>query len=247
MTAHPKGGVDHDDTGVSRWRRISDALRSDIEKGRFEAGAKLPSEQDLARRFAVHRHTVRQALQALAAEGRVRIEHGRGSFACPEPLRYALGRRMSFTANVTDQGRAAARHLELVETVRATAPIAAQLDLQRGAQVLRVVTVATADEVPLARGQHHFPLQRLPDIEKAIRATGGISAALAASGIADVRRARTRISTRPASPDEAAALHMAPRQPVLVTEGLDVDGAERPIQYGVTAFCGSRVELDVES
>ena len=247
MTMLPERDADTASPGVSRWRRIRDALAAEIADGRHAPGARLPSEQALAWRFTVHRHTVRQALQALAAEGLVRTEHGRGTFACPEPMRYALGARTSFTANVTDQGRSAARVIETIETMRATAPLAAQLDIARGAAVLRLVAVATADEVPLARGQHHFPLQRTPGLEEAIRATNGISAALARIDIVDVRRTRTRISTRPAAPAEAHALALAPRQPVLVTEGLDVDGAGRPVQYGVTAFAGTRVELEVES
>jgi len=245
MTAGDDEGSAATEAGVSRWRRIRDTLADEIAQGRWAAGTRLPSEAALARRFAVHRHTVRQALRQLAAEGRVRTEHGRGSFACPEPLRYALGQRISFTANVADQGKTASRRIETIETIRATARLAGQLDLARGAAVLRVVSTAYADDVPLARGQHHFPLQRLEGIAEAVRATGGITAALEAVGVADVRRATTRISTRPASPAEATALALAPRQPVLVTEGRDVDGAGRPVQYVVTAFAGSRVELDV--
>jgi GntR family phosphonate transport system transcriptional regulator len=245
MTVPDDGAPSTAEQGVSRWRRIRDSLAEDIAKGRFAAGERLPSEEALAERFAVHRHTVRQALRQLADEGRVRTEHGRGTFACPAPLRYALGARTSFTANVVDQGRNATRRVDAIETIRATARLAGQLDLARGAAVLRVVATAFADGVPLARGQHHFPLQRLPAIAEAVRATGGISAALAAVGVADVRRAHTRISTRPGSPEEATALALAPRQAVLVTEGRDVDGEGRPVQYVVTAFAGSRVELEV--
>lgn len=247
MTGHDEKGIATPDVGVSRWRRIRDALADEIAEGRWAAGAKLPSEAALARRFAVHRHTVRQALRQLASEGRVRTEHGRGSFACPEPLRYALGERTSFTANLVDQGKTASRRIDAIETIRATAPLADQLDLARGAQVARVVATAGADGVPLARGRHHFPLERLAGIAEAVRATGGISAALAELGIGDVRRATTRISTRPCSPEEASALALAPRQPVLVTEGRDVDGAGRPVQYVVTAFAGARVELEVSN
>ncbi len=245
MTSDAAGAELRKAPGVSRWQQIRDMLAADIAQGRLANGDRLPSEQALAVRFAVHRHTVRQALKALAAAGQVRTEHGRGSFACTEPLRYALGGRTSFTANVTDQGRAAGRCLELLETIRAPAAVATPLDLSRGALVLRALTIATADDVPVAQGAHHFPLSRLAGIEAAIRTTGGISAALAACGVGSFRRARTRISTRPATVEEAVALSMAPQQPVLITEGLDVDPEGVPIQFGITAFCGSRVELDV--
>ena len=245
MTREPDAPVATEEAGVSRWRRIRDTLADEIAKGRWAAGTKLPSEAALARRFGVHRHTVRQALRQLGEEGRVRTEHGRGSFACPEPLRYALGERTSFTANVVDQGKTASRRIEVIETIRATARLAGQLDVARGANLLRVISIAYADGVPLARGQHHFPLQRLAGIAEAVRATGGITAALEAVGVREVRRATTRISTRPCAPEEATALALGARQPVLVTEGRDADGEGRPVQYVVTAFAGSRVELEV--
>ncbi|MFP4125447.1 MAG: phosphonate metabolism transcriptional regulator PhnF [Alphaproteobacteria bacterium] len=245
MTAGDDEAIAATEAGVSRWRRIRDTLADEIAGGRWAAGTRLPSETALARRFAVHRHTVRQALRQLAAEGRLRTEHGRGSFACPEPLRYALGERISFTANVVDQGKTASRRIDAIETIRATARLAGQLDVARGASLLRVVSTAFADGVPLARGQHHFPLERVAGIAEAVRATGGITAALEAVGVREVRRVTTRISTRPCAPEEAAALALAPRQPVLVTEGRDADGEDRPVQYVVTAFAGSRVELEV--
>ena len=46
----------------------------------FARGEKLPSESDLVRRFDVSRVTVRQALEALRAEGFIESRHGKGWF-----------------------------------------------------------------------------------------------------------------------------------------------------------------------
>ncbi|HET7792682.1 MAG TPA: GntR family transcriptional regulator, partial [Rhizobacter sp.] len=44
-----------------RWEAIAAALRQDIAQGRLQPGERLPNEATLAARFAVNRHTLRQA------------------------------------------------------------------------------------------------------------------------------------------------------------------------------------------
>ncbi|TVQ34206.1 MAG: phosphonate metabolism transcriptional regulator PhnF [Geminicoccaceae bacterium] len=230
--------------GVARWRHVHDALVADLAT--LPVGARLPGEVALAERFAVNRHTVRRALQALAAAGRIRIEHGRGSFVRPDPIRYRLGERVSFTANLADQGRAARRRIEAIETEVAAPEIAGALGLAHGAPVVRAVSLAFADDVPLARSVHHFPAERLPGIAQALVGASGITAAFRALRQAVVHRASTRITSRAADDDEVLALHLAPEAPVLVTEGIDVDACGVVLQRVVTTFAGSRVELVVD-
>ena len=60
--------------GTLIWREIEEALSSDIAAGIYPAGGRLPVEADLADRFGVNRHTVRQALAALQERGAISIE-----------------------------------------------------------------------------------------------------------------------------------------------------------------------------
>ncbi|GAA5057597.1 DNA-binding GntR family transcriptional regulator [Thermocatellispora tengchongensis] len=63
-----------------RYLVIAETLREQIERGTLAAGAPIPSEAALRRRFAASRNTVRQALAVLEREGLVVAEHGRGRF-----------------------------------------------------------------------------------------------------------------------------------------------------------------------
>jgi DNA-binding FadR family transcriptional regulator len=51
-----------------------------VRENRLTAGAKLPSERELAVQLKVSRHIIREAYLALSARGMVVIEHGRGVF-----------------------------------------------------------------------------------------------------------------------------------------------------------------------
>ncbi|HBW21554.1 MAG TPA: GntR family transcriptional regulator [Actinobacteria bacterium] len=59
-----------------------------ILRGRIEAGSitsRLPSETSLMQEYGISRITARKAVEVLAAEGLVRVSHGRGTFVIREP------------------------------------------------------------------------------------------------------------------------------------------------------------------
>lgn len=56
--------------------KIASALRSAIVKGRLQPGDALPSERELAEKYAVNRSSVREAMKRLEAWGLVKIRHG---------------------------------------------------------------------------------------------------------------------------------------------------------------------------
>lgn len=64
-------------TGAQRMRDFITAAAAD---GTFAPGARLPTERELARRFAIPRNAVRKTLAQLEAEGAITRHVGRGTF-----------------------------------------------------------------------------------------------------------------------------------------------------------------------
>jgi GntR family transcriptional regulator len=64
---------------VPMWQQVADHLRGQIMDGTYPPGQLLPSEESLAAEFGVSRPTVRQGIQALAAEGLADIRRPRGT------------------------------------------------------------------------------------------------------------------------------------------------------------------------
>ena len=111
------------------WKSIADTLSAEIAEGHYPAGAKLPTEAQLAARFGVNRHTVRQSLAALAEAGTVLARRGAGVFVMGRPADYPLSRRVRFHQNVEASGRTPSRQMSLMETRLADAREAEALAL----------------------------------------------------------------------------------------------------------------------
>lgn len=70
-----------------KYFHLTEELREMILEGKIQAGEKLPSENELAKRYQISRHTVRKALSILENEGYIYAEHGKGTF-CSELVRH---------------------------------------------------------------------------------------------------------------------------------------------------------------
>ncbi|HKM21242.1 MAG TPA: GntR family transcriptional regulator [Lachnospiraceae bacterium] len=74
------------ENGQSKYYILMDNLKKDMSNGIIKAGDRIPSENELAAKFQVSRHTVRKALSILENEGLIEAIHGKGTF-CVERLR----------------------------------------------------------------------------------------------------------------------------------------------------------------
>jgi GntR family transcriptional regulator len=68
-----------DAAGGALYKRIVRVLQNEIVSGKHPVGARLPTENALCRRFAVSRHTVREALRHLRESGLVSPRQGSGT------------------------------------------------------------------------------------------------------------------------------------------------------------------------
>ncbi|TCQ11599.1 GntR family phosphonate transport system transcriptional regulator [Rhizobium sp. PP-F2F-G36] len=235
--------MDGQDDGISRWRRVADGIRASIMDA--VVTDRLPPETELAADYGVNRHTVRRAIAALAAEGIVRAERGRGTFVNPvEPrISYPIGTRARFSENMMRQSLEPSGRLVGSQKVSADMAMARLLGLALGAPLHRLDHMAVVDGVPLSRSTSHFSAERFPGIIAAYAQEGSITQALRRCGLADYRRRETRLTAERVSPGDADALSCAGDAIVLVTNAVDVDLEDRPVQAIRTRFLADRMEL----
>lgn len=232
--------------GVALWRRIADAIRLDIIGGKLASGDRLPTEAVLAERFSANRHTVRRALAALADEGVVGAEQGRGTFVrSARRLSYPIGKRTRFREGLKGQAsnlssRSLSHRLE-----NANATVSAALGIRTGAKVVRTEGMSLADGVAISRVTTWLAYARFADFAARIAQLESTTAVFASYGILDYARASTRISARHADVEETKLLGLSPGAILLVSEAVDIDEAGVPISYALSRFPAERMELVV--
>jgi GntR family transcriptional regulator len=147
---------------------ILDDLRDAILEGRLGAGERLPSENDLAKRYGTSRPTVRRAIALLKAEGFVNTEQGRGVFVRPKPhvrlllsgqafRRHRRAGLSGFTAQVEEQGQTPEQRLLEVGSTEAPEEIALRLGLDKNEAVVVRRRLFLVNGEPVALVDSYYP------------------------------------------------------------------------------------------
>lgn len=228
------------------WQQIREALAAEIGGGRYRPGDRLPAEAALARRFGVHRHTLRRAMAALAASGLVHVRRGTPATVVGRPLDYAIGARTRFRDNLAAAGLAARTEILRIETLRAGPAEAEALGLPPEGRVHVLEAVGLAEGLPVTYGVSAVPADRFPDFPAGMRAAGSVTRALALAGLPDYGRRWTRLSAEAAGGAVARHLRAAEGAPLLCATWLNDDAAGRPVEFGRTWFPPDRVQLVVD-
>ena len=124
---------------AGRAETTADALLGLVLDGTFPPGSSLPSEAELAGRFAVSRLTVREAIRSLASTRVIRVQQGRSSIINPVEQWSALDPRL-----LRARGQASGEPLRLPK---------------RLLEARRVIEVAIAEMAAERRTEDH--LQRM--------------------------------------------------------------------------------------
>ncbi|WP_344979861.1 GntR family transcriptional regulator, partial [Streptosporangium fragile] len=134
---------------TARYVRIAAELRDAITRGEYAVGAQLPSEAELAARFAASRGTVRQAVAVLASEGLVGSRQGARRIVLGRERSQSFAELHSFAQWARAMGyRVSGRVLERHRRA-ATPTEAVRLALQPGEPVLAVLRLRSLDGEPV--------------------------------------------------------------------------------------------------
>lgn len=226
------------------WMEIRDALAQQIASRQLAPGDRLPSEPELSARFCAGRHSVRRALAALSAEGRVRIEHGRGAFV-QEGLafQYTIDRRDRLFDQLERNGHRADLTTISIGEEPADVNVASALGLSEGAAVHLSEILIIADGIPLGIGRSHHPLSLFPDYKAHRRFAPTQRVFYRSYGIAEYFREETELLARPATHQEASQLKQHPSMPVLQTRTRDTDILGKTIGFSTTIWAASRIRF----
>lgn len=239
VTPGPDRATSADDIG-SLWARVHGALADDIEHGRLAPNARLPSERDLSRRFAVSRVTVRRALAQLAHEGRVTTSTGLGWFVSPPQVEEPPNELLSFRRIGESLGLPVTARVLTAQHREATLDEAAALAIAPGAELVELERLRFLDGVPIVIDASLIPAARAPKLLEHDFRRESLYDVLAESHGIIAASADYVVQARAADDHAAELLGLEPGEPVLAAEQLTVDIARRPFQLSTMTYRGDR-------
>jgi GntR family transcriptional regulator, arabinose operon transcriptional repressor len=72
--------MQRNEANQTKYAKLMEYIKDEIIMGRVKPGDQIPSENTLAQKLSLSRHTVRKAISILVNEGYLYTEHGRGTF-----------------------------------------------------------------------------------------------------------------------------------------------------------------------
>ncbi|HSE72519.1 MAG TPA: GntR family transcriptional regulator [Nocardioidaceae bacterium] len=126
--------------------QVREYVRSLIDGA--EPGSPAPSERELVQHFGVARMTVRQALDALVAEGLLERVPGRGTFVARAKIDVQV-RLSSYTEEMQRRGMKPSSRTLLARMEAAGPGVARALEISQGDKVVHWQRLRLADGVPM--------------------------------------------------------------------------------------------------
>lgn len=230
---------------LRRYGNVQLVLRKRILAGEYPRDSLLSGERDLAAEFSVARVTVRTALQALAREGLVRRESRRGTVVLGANASAGRAPRVDafdslFGSMLGMAHRTRVRVLAL-ETIGATASIAAALDIAEGEPVQRIVRVRLVGSEPFSYTTAHVPAGLAGRLRRRDLASKPLLELLAARGL-HVDRSEESVGATQADLEAAAALAVPVGTALLRVTRTIRDGSGRAFEHFEGLFRPERYE-----
>lgn len=136
------------------WAQLEAELRRSLDSGEFDT--RFPTDLELTRRYGVSRHTVREAVGRLQAEGLLVRVRGRGTVVERPEFEQRLGALYSLFTSIETQG--VEQRSEVLDVgIVADAEAATRLGLDDDAELFRLDRLRLADDEPLAIDRAWLP------------------------------------------------------------------------------------------
>lgn len=147
---------------LALYQQVKDYIARRIQEGVWNAGDKLPSENDFVKQFGVSRMTVNRALRELLDQGRIVRVAGVGSFVAESKPQSTLLHIANLASEIRQRGHDYRCDVIRVKRVRATLEVAAALDLHKGEQVFHSLCVHRENGLPVQLEDRYVNPHQVP-------------------------------------------------------------------------------------
>jgi GntR family transcriptional regulator len=212
----------------------------------------LPPEPALCAEYGVSRITLRRAVDGLVADGHLVREQGRGTYVSRPSVRHEyresfVHRIAGFNSVMTEQGAQVGTTVLTQRIVPVPTPVAGELALDQGADVVELVRLRSVDGAPNHVAHSFLPATLYPRAAVEDFGRGSLYEFLRREYEADLAHARIVVDVGTAAPDEAELLRVVAGSPLLVVRTTVHDSGGRPLVHSYSRLRPdvSQVEFEV--
>jgi GntR family transcriptional regulator len=226
---------------VPLYHQLSEQLTAAIDDGRLQPGDPFENEVALAQRLGLSRPTVRRAIQEMVDHGLLVRRRGLGTTVANRKI-HRRARLSSLFDDLQAEGRAPHTRVLSME-LRSDERAAAALDLEPDAELLSIVRVRLAGDLPLALMHNWLPPAHA-DITREDLQEQGLYALLRKRGVKPVV-AQQSIGARMPTAEERRELALGSGQPVLTMTRMAFDATGAAIEFGDHAYRAEDYTIDL--
>jgi GntR family transcriptional regulator len=232
------------DSDVPAYYQLEEWLQRRIESGDLLPGTAVPSERELAKRLAMSRMTVRQAMTGLQRDGYLVRRPGSGSVVGLPRLVGSIPALSGISAEVARQGHASSTRVLAVDQLEPPSAIGAALGLVHGVEAIRVRRTRRVDDEPFSietSWLHPELCAAVLDLDLADRSLNDV---LVHQCGLDLASGHERITATTLDPFEADQLTLRAGSPAFRVQRTTWERSGEPVEVVVTVIRGDRFSFE---
>lgn len=231
--------------GTPRHVQISQWLREQIESGEYTPDEKLPSENELAKKFDVSRVTIRRSLQSLENEEFIYRCQGLGSFVKDERTPHKLVQLTDFNEDMAKAGLDASSKVIRFESVNAPKWLGNLLNVDAGNKVIRIDRLRLGDGTPIAFDSTWLPILYGQLLNKDALQELTIYKQLEENYDIPVIRGCYRMSAELADKEVAGYLNVPENSALFLIDRISYTIGEKPVYYQKRYYRNDKVKYQM--
>jgi GntR family histidine utilization transcriptional repressor len=145
------------------YARVKDHILENIRSGAWEAGRRVPSENELVESFGISRMTANRALRELTAEGYLSRVPGVGTFVKEAPALSSLMELRNIAEEVAQRGHRHSARLIAKSSVESNPALAEEFEDRALKHLFHVVIVHEENDVPVQLEDRYVNPLVVPD------------------------------------------------------------------------------------
>ena len=210
--------------------QLREVVRAKIEEGEYPPGMAIPSENELSDTYGVNRLTVRNALDALVAEGLLKRIQGKGAFVVGNRLERDLDTLTGFRQTILERDAEPGTKILAKTRRKAGGKFARIFNIGEDDDIFYVRRLNSANGEPVSVEHTYIPAAKVPKRDGIALGVFSLYEVYGFYGVSPVRAYET-LDIASLEARDARMLGIDPSQRVLLLTCYTYDKSDEVIEY----------------